>query len=304
MARRLPPLNGLRALEAAARRLSFTRAAEELSVTPAAISHQIRELEARLETPLFRRARHGLEPTEPLRLALPLLRDGFDRLEEAAARLRAGPRSLTVSAAPSFAAKWLVPRLERFNAVHPGLDLRLQASHELASFAGDGVDVALRYGAGRYPGLVVRRLMGEAMFPVCAPALLERAAPLRAPVDLARHTLLHVDWRGESEFTPSWRMWLRAAGVEGVDPEPGPRFDMESLALEAAAGGQGVALASGAVVAGDLASGRLVRAFPALGGRESAFCYWVVHPPRKAEDPAVAAFVAWALEQAETDGAG
>lgn len=303
MARRLPPLNALRALEAAARRMSFTRAAEELSVTPAAVSHQIRDLEARLGAPLFRRGPQGLEPAEPLRRALPLLIEGFDRLEEAAGRLAPGPRALTVSVAPSFAAKWLVPRLDRFHAAHPGLDLRLQASHALADFAGDGVDVAVRYGAGRYPDLVVRRLMGEAMVPVCAPTLLRRGPPLRAPADLAGHTLLHVDWRGALEMAPSWRMWLRAAGVEDVDPDRGPRFDIESLALEAAAAGQGVALASGAIAAADLASGRLVRAFPGRDETESAFCYWLVHPERKAADPAVAAFIAWALaEAAESSG--
>ena len=295
----LPPLNGLRAFDAAARHLSFRKAAEELSVTPAAVSQQIRQLEERYGVELFHRLTRAVELTEAGRAAAPAIREGFARLTEGAetlARARPG-RVVTVSVAPSFAAKWLLPRLERFRARHPELDMRIDASDQPASFAGDGVDIALRYGRGSYPGLVAECLLSETTFPVCSPALLERGPALAAPEDLRHHTLLHVQWKMEQELAPNWRMWLRAAGATGVDAERGPRFSYDSLAVQAAMEGQGVALAGRALVERDLADGRLIQPFPADTAQATAFSYFVVYPEGRGDEPRVRAFRDWVMEE-------
>lgn len=217
MARHLPPLNGLRAFEAAARHLSFTRAAEELNVTQTAISHRIRALEERLGVRLFRRLPRGLVLSEEAQLFLPPVRDAFDQIAAATERLSKEQTGgvLTVSVLPSFAAKWLVPRLGRFRAAHPDIDLRITAALELVDFARDDVDVAIRCGRGHYPGLRVQRLFGETIYPVCSPLLLEGPQALRRPADLGHHTLLHDD------DTSAWQLWLEHAGVEGADSNRG-----------------------------------------------------------------------------------
>jgi LysR family glycine cleavage system transcriptional activator len=304
MSRRLPPLNSLRAFEAAARHLSFTKAAEELHVTPAAISQQVKNLEDYCGTPLFRRLTRALILTDAGQAVLPLLREGFDKLAEAMVRLEALERSgvLTVSVGPSFGAKWLVPRLDRFRAAHPEYDVRIDATDALADFGADGVDVALRYGRGVYDRLHADCLMAEVSFPVCSPSLLAGPHPLRRPDDLRHHTLLHVQWKMESDAAPNWRMWLRAAGVDGVDAERGPRFSMEGMAVQAAVEGQGVALASGSLVGDDLKAGRLVRPFPPAAGEATAFRYYLVYPEATAANPKVAAFRAWVMDEVARDG--
>jgi len=300
MSRRLPPLNSLRAFEAAAGHLSFTKAADELHVTPAAISHQIKTLEDYCGAALFRRLTRALVLTETGQAALPALREGFDKLAEAAERLRPAPDTgvLTVSVAPSFCATWLVPRLDRLRDAHPGFDIRIDATDQLATFDTDGVDIAIRYGDGNYPDLVSVCLMGEAVIPVCNPRLQEGPDPLRDPADLARHTLLHVYWKMADDKAPSWRMWLKAAGIAGVDPARGPRFNHDSLVVQAAVAGHGVALVNRALVADDLAAGRLVRPFADLAERETAFCYFLVHPEAHGRNPKVQAFRDWALAEA------
>lgn len=298
MSRRLPPLNALRAFEAAARHLSFTRAAEELHVTPAAISHQIKGLEDDLGVPLFRRLTRALLLTDAGQAALPPLRAAFEQIEEAVALARAPARTgiLTVSAAPSIAAQWLVPRLDRFRSRHPEIDVRIDATMQMVDFARDGIDLAIRYGPGRYPGCRIERLFREEVFPVCAPELHEGPPPLSEPADLRHATLLHHDFAQGGDLYPCWSMWLRAAGVGDVDAGRGPRFLVASLAVQAAIAGQGVALASN-VLAGDaLASGRLVRPF-ALS-LPVDFAYWVVVPERGAQQPKVQAFRDWLLEEA------
>lgn len=299
MARQLPPLNSLRAFEAAARHLSFKKAAEELNVTAAAVSQQVKALEDFYGVPLFRRLTRALRLTDAGQSALPALREGFDRLAEAAERLQRAKKGgvLTVSVPPSFGAKWLVPRLDRFRAAHPEFELRIDATDALIDFAGDGVDVALRYGRGDYPGLESECLMSEIAFPVCSPALLAGDRPLKAPGDLAHHTLLHVQWKMESEASPNWRMWLRAAGADMVDPEPGPRFTQENMAAQAAIEGHGVALVSSAVVAADLRTGRLVRPFAPATSEASRFSYYLVYPPSHACDPKVQAFRSWIVSE-------
>ncbi len=303
MSRPLPPLNSLRAFEAAARHLSLKKAAEELHVTPAAVSHQVRTLEDFCGAQLFHRLARALRLTEAGQAALPLLREGFDKLAEAADAMRAEERAgiLTVSVAPTFGAKWLIPRLDRFRAAHPEFDVRIDATEALVTFAGDGVDVALRYGRGTYRNLRSECLMPEVAFPVCSPRLLEQDAPLARPEDLRHHTLLHVQWRTEDDAAPSWRMWLRAAGVEGVDTERGPRFSVHGMALDAAIEGQGVALAGAALVGGDLRAGRLVRLFAASLSQATAFSYYLVYPEAKAGDPKVMAFRDWVLAEVARD---
>lgn len=298
--RRLPPLNALRAFEAAARHLSFKAAAEELGVTPAAVSQQVRQLEAICGRALFRRLTRALELTDAGRAAAPVLGEGLDRLAEGAALMRAEPpsRLVTVSVAPTFAAKWLLPRLDRFHRRHPDCDLRIDASDALAQFGADGVDVAIRYGRGGYPGLVTERLMGEVSFPLCAPGLVTGDPPLRRPADIARHTLLHVLWKMEQEASPNWRMWLRAAGLDETLAERGPQFSTDVLALQAAIEGQGVVLGGAVIAAGDMAAGRLVRPFPPDARQAVAFSYYLVYPEDKAAAPRVRAFRDWVMEEA------
>jgi LysR family glycine cleavage system transcriptional activator len=297
MARPLPPLNALGAFESAGRHLSFTKAAAELNVTPAAIGHQVKALEELLEVPLFRRLTRALRLTEAGQAALPPLRDGFDKLAEAVELLRTQEDSgaVTVSLGPCFAAKWLVPRLDRFRAAHPDLDVRLDATDELVDFQRDNVDLAIRYGGGNYPGVEAERLLSEEIFPVCSPNLREGPEPLEQPDDLRHHTLIHLEWDSEDVTAPTWRMWLLAAGIHDIDFTRGPAFSMRTLALQAAIEGQGVALASSFLVADDLAAGRLVVPFDLSVCDPLDFAYHIVVSKRTAALPKVAAFKNWLL---------
>jgi len=295
--RRLPPLNALRAFEAAARHLNFSRAADELSVTPGAVSQQIQNLEDYVGASLFRRTPRGLLLTDAAQTALPALREAFDRLAEAASLLTAAVdgRRLTLTAAPSFAAKWLVPRLGRFEAAHPLVDVWLSADMELVDFGTGEIDLAIRYGAGPYPGLDSIRLMGETVIPVMSPELLA-ANPLNAPADLSRHILLHDGSPDADASCPDWLMWLAARGVKGVEATRGPRFNQSSLVIEAAVGGRGVALAKRTLAQDDLDAGRLVA--PMAIATSVDFAYFVVHPKAKGRLPQVKAFVAWLAAEA------
>ena len=301
MSRQLPPLNGLRAFEAAARHLSFAKAAEELNVTPAAISQQVKGLEAYYGVKLFRRMTRALILTDAGQAALPTLRDGFDMLADAASRIATHQSSatLTVSVTPSFGGKWLVPRLERFSSAHPEFDVRIDATESLANFASDDVDVAIRYGTGNYDGLHATCLMADAAFPVCSPALLQGSRPLRAPEDLRHHTLLHVQWKMQNELQPNWSMWLKTAGVDGVDVSRGPRFSYEGLSVQAAIEGMGVALALHSLVSDDLKAGRLVRPFPASVIDATKFCYFLVCPHAHVDVAKVKSFREWLLLETE-----
>ncbi|OFW47873.1 MAG: transcriptional regulator [Acidobacteria bacterium RIFCSPLOWO2_12_FULL_67_14b] len=296
MAQRLPPLNALRAFESAARHLSFTRAAAELNVTQAAISHQVRALEARLGVTLFWRQNRTLRLTEAGQALAPAAGEAFQRIADAVARL-GGSRSsgaLTVSVLDSFAANWLVPRLKRFRARAPEVELHLTTSDHLVDFTRDDVDLAVRYGGGRWPGLAAERLMTEELFPVCSPALLEAGPPLERPDDLGRHTLLHDEMRED------WRMWLLAAGVRGGDPARGPSYTRSSLVIQAAISGEGVALGRSVLVADALAEGRLVRPFTVSLPAE--YAYYVVVPPAALERPKVRAFRDWIVAEAAGEG--
>jgi LysR family glycine cleavage system transcriptional activator len=295
---RLPPLNALRAFEAAARHLSFAEAAAELHVTPAAVSHQIKALEDDLGVKLFRRLNRAVRLTDAGQACLPGLRDGFERIAEAVARARQGDSVgvLTVTSSPGLAAKWLLPRLERFRERHPAIDLRIDASMRLVDFAREDVHVGLRYGTGNYPGLHTELLLRSEVFPVCAPALLKGEHPLRRPEDLRHHTLIHDETMRLDPQAPDWSMWLRAAGVTNVDPNRGLRFNQVTLALDAAIDGRGVTLTRDVFAAGDLAAGRLVRPF----GKATpvSFAIYVVIPPALVMAPKVKAFRDWLFEEA------
>jgi LysR family glycine cleavage system transcriptional activator len=292
--RRLPPLSSLRAFEAAARHLSFTRAAAELHVTQAAVSHQVKALEDWLGLKLFRRQNRNVFLTEAGQAYLPAVREAFDGLADATRRLRQrdGEGKLTVTVTLSFAAKWLMPRLGRFRRLHPDIEFRIDATDRNVDLAREEVDVGLRYGSGSWPGLAARRLLNEELFPVCSPAL---AAALKRPEDLAKHTLLHDDMRQD------WRMWLLAAGVRGVDPTRGPAFSSSAMCVQAAIDGEGVALGRSALVAADLAAGRLVRPFAV--NLPTEFAYYVVYTPQAGELPRVKAFVDWLAAEAAAEEA-
>ena len=259
MATRLPPLNALRTFEAAARHLSFTKAADELFVTQAAVSHQIRALEEHLGAPLFRRMNRRLILTDQGQVLLPAVREAFDRLRRgraprartcpAAARSRSAPRRPLRRAGwpdASSASRCCIPEIE----------LQLGATSRPVDFAREGIDCGIRYGAGDWPGLVSQRLFETALLPVCSPSLLDGAHPLRQPADLAQHTLLHA-----LDGIDDWRLWLRAAGVPEIDPTRGPKFDSIPLVLQAAVNGAGVGIGRRQLVEAELAAGRLVAPF-------------------------------------------
>jgi LysR family glycine cleavage system transcriptional activator len=295
--RRLPPLNALRAFEAAARHLNFSRAADELSVTPGAVSQQIQNLEDYVGVALFKRTPKGLLLTDAAQMALPALREAFDRLAEAASLLTAAVdgRRLTLTAPPSFAAKWLVPRLKRFEEAYPQIDVWLSADMDIVDFATGEVDLAVRYGGGRYPGLELQKLLSETVIPVVSPGLMNEN-PLKGPDDLGHHTLLHDGSPNADESCPDWSMWLAARGVRGVDGTRGPRFNQSSLVIEAAMGGRGVALAKQTLAQDDLDAGRLVAPFQITTAVD--FAYYLVHPKAKGRLPQVKAFVAWISAEA------
>ena len=277
--------------------MNFSRAADELSVTPGAVSQQIQNLEDYVGGPLFKRTPKGLLLTDAGQTALPALREAFDRLAEAAALLTASTdgHRLTVSAPPSFAAKWLMPRLGKFEDAHPDVDVWLQAGFELVDFATGEVDLAVRYGSGRYPALETTRLMGESVMPVASPTLVAEK-PLMAPEDLAHHVLLHDGSPDADESCPDWPMWLAARGLRDIDGARGPRFNQSSLSIEAAVAGRGVALAKRTLAQADIDAGRLVA--PLDIDTAVDFAYYVVHPRAKGRLPQVRAFTAWLKEEA------
>ncbi len=295
MSRRLPPLNALKAFEAAARHESFTRAAEELFVTQGAVSHQVKALEGELGVKLFSREPQRLVITGAGRDYLVVIRDALDRIALGTEQLleRQSSGTLTVSTSPNFAAKWLVHRLGRFAEKHPEIDLRVSAALHHVDFAQEDVDVAVRHGDGVAPGLHVTRLCTEELFPVCSPDLMRGEQPLRSPADLSGRTLLHLDTRQD------WSKWLDAAGVEQVDLSRGPVLNQASMVIDAAVAGQGIALARTALAAQDLISGRLVRPFSLA--LPVSYAYWIVCPQATADLPKVTTFRDWLIAEAAED---
>lgn len=287
MRRQLPPLATLRAFEAAARHQSFKQAAEEMGVTPTAISHQIRLLEETLALRLFERRTRQVALTREGRELYPVLRDGFDAFSEALGRISEKRRSVvTLSATASFTARWLVPRVASFRERYPSIDLSLHASDDPVDFGAGIADAAVRYGRGPYPGLSSTRLMANCFAPVCGARL-----GLKTLEDLRHVTLLHSRWRHPNADTPTWRRWLEAANMQGVDADAGITFNDDGHAVQAAVAGQGVALLSLVLVAEDLASGVLVQPFgPLIEGYD----FHLVHP--KAARPEVRMLSEWLLD--------
>lgn len=299
--RSIAHLNALRAFEASARHQSFSLAAQELNVTPAAVGQLVRTLEDWLGSPLFVRSTSGrarLVTTEVAEQALPDIRAGLERLAVGLERLRSGSAGgvLTVTVSPAFAAKWLLPRIERFQAAWPETDLRLDTSLKPVDFVAQRIDVGVRYGRGQWPGLAAEKLMDEEVYPVCAPALLATAT-LQAPGDLRGQVLIHDQSVDTSTGFASWQAWLRHAGVQGVPTDRGLRINNSAAVLQAAIDGQGVALARSVMAHDDLAAGRLVRLFPQVR-LESALAYYVVYRPECIAQPKVAAFRDWLLREA------
>ena len=260
----MPPLNALRAFEAAARHESFSRAADELNVTPAALSHQIKGLEEFLQTLLFHRKTRRVELTDAGRLIQPEIREGFECLLRAVRRLeqRRDDNVIVVTTGPAFSAKWLAPRLYRFVAAHPQIDLRIAANLALTDFRGDGIDAAIRFGSGVYPDLFSEMLFEDVMLPMCSPSLLEGPSAIRTPSDLRHATLIHDESLVHiAPEAPNWRGWLQKAGVEGVDADRGLRFNLADHAIDAAVEGAGVVLARKVLAQRDLDGGRLVAPF-------------------------------------------
>jgi LysR family transcriptional regulator, glycine cleavage system transcriptional activator len=307
MARPLLPLNALRAFESAARHLNFSRAADELSVTPGAVSQQIRLLEETVGGPLFKREARGLQLTALGRAAAPLLREGFERLMDASALLREPPRrrQVSVSVTPSFAAKWLMPRMDDFHAAHPEIEVWISADMEPVDLYEMAADLAVRYGPGGYEGYIADKLMGETVLPVCAPSLMTGEHPIRKPEDLVHHPLLHDVSDDDDPSRPDWPMWLKARGVKHPDARRGSRFNQSSLLIEAAVAGRGVALAKRTLAQADLTSGRLIAPFPD-GSEAVGYAYYVILPRDRPASPGAAVFAQWlkrkAVEQDDTLG--
>ncbi len=295
MADRLPPMQALRAFEAAARTRSLTRAAESLHLTHGAISHQIKSLEADFGVRLVEREGRGIRLTDEgerfatrVRAVLSDLGDAVREVTE-----RANPRQLRVSVIPSFAARWLLPRIGKFFAEHPEIDLDVIANNALADFKRDGVDVAIRHGLGDWPGVVSEHVLDDVTFPVCNPRL-ANGLPAR-PADLSRYTLLRSD--GES-----WKSWFEAAGLDWPEPTRGPMFSDSAHTMQAAIDGQGIALARSSLLGNDVHNGVLVRLFDIVVSLPRK--YFLVYPPRLVDSPKLAPFRQWLFDEVAVERRG
>lgn len=310
---RLPPLNALRAFEAAARHLSLRKAAAELHVTPAAISHQIKSLELSLGVPVFKRLPQHVELTTAGETLLPRLTAAFQQMTDAIAAVQQLQHSgrVTVAAPPALAAKWLAPRLHRFAALYPDVDINITADGGLIDSVREdsgergnlleNADLAIRSGHGEYEGYVVERLFPIYAIPMCSPRLLSGPHPLREPSDLRHHTLLHHETGLDQTDAerPNWSVWLKAAGVRGVNDRRGPTFNQVAMAMDAAADGLGVVLGIPVVAAADLESGHLVMPFPL--SLPIAASYYLIHTEKSARDPSVAAMRDWLQSEARSE---
>lgn len=304
MIRHIPGTRSLQVLEAAGRHLNFSRAAVELNLTPAAVSHQIKEFETQLGVTLFVRKGRSLQLTPAGDILHEAAADAVAALRHAAARARRSQGQTTVrlnvNASTSIAAKWLVPRLDRFLKKEPHADVRLNVSCGMQDFDRNEIDVAIQFGPGLYPGLSAQRLFDHVIYPVCSPKLLQGERPLAAPEDLLRHTLIQQSWSGQGVVWPDWRMWMLAAGIDGFEPKPGLHYTDTHLAIQAAIDGQGVALGDEALVADDLAAGRLVRPFALSIEGPPNFAYFVVSTHETMQNPLASSFVSWLHSEAGT----
>jgi LysR family glycine cleavage system transcriptional activator len=297
----IPGTRALRTLVAAGKHLNFTRAAEEVNLTPAAVSHQIKEFEAQLGFELFQRNNRRVRMTEAGARFIEAVAESIDAMSRAAAagrKIGRGAAMIRLTTESTFASRWMMPRLLSFRQAHPDLDLRFDVTDELRNFDLDDVDVGVRFGAGQYPGLKSDRLFDNVAVPVCSPALLESGKPLGQPRDLFNHALCHVVDTMQGATWPTWGVWMAAAGVDDFDERRCITFIDSVHTIQAALDGAAVALADLCMVADDLAAGRLVRPFD-LGIRmEPQFAFYLVYPERSAADPQVQTFRHWLLIEA------
>jgi LysR family transcriptional regulator, glycine cleavage system transcriptional activator len=299
--RLLPGTRSLRTLLAAGKHLNFTRAADELGLTPAAVSFQIKEIEDQLGLKLFERTSRSIRLTNSGAIMYEAAADALDIMHRAVTRSHKATRGtaqLKVTADPQFATKWLMRRVERFRALHPDIELRFDIANEVRNFELDDIDVAIRFGAGKYPNLTTNQLFNNVIVPVCSPRLLTSGNPLKVPRDLLRHTLVHIEWARQGVTWPNWRMWMAAAGVQDFDDSNTIVFSTSTEAIDAAIAGDAVALADFAMVANDLSEGRLVQPFDLSISLPAKYAYFLVYPDAFASDRRIVAFRDWILNEA------
>jgi LysR family transcriptional regulator, glycine cleavage system transcriptional activator len=298
--RLVPGTRALRTLAAAGRHLNFTRAADELGLTPAAVSFQIKEIEEQLGVKLFTRTSRTIRLTEPGIILCEAAADALDVMHRGVSKAQKASRGtaqLKVTVDPQFATKWLMRRVERFRKSHPDIDLRFDIAYEVRDFDVDDIDVAIRFGSGKYPGLAANRLFDNIIVPVCSPRLLTSGRPLKEPRDLLHHTLAHIEWSRQGVTWPNWRMWMAAAGIDDFDDSNTIVFEASSNAVDAAMAGDAVALADFAMVANDLSEGRLVRPFELSIKAAPEYAYHLVYPETTASDRRITAFRDWMLAE-------
>ena len=301
MKRMLPGTRALRTFEAAGRHLNFTRAADEVGLTPAAVSYQIKEMEDQLGVVLFTRSSRSIQLTPAGAVLFEAAADALDSLQRAAGRARRmtrGSAHLRISLSARFAANWLMPRLPRFRAAHPGLELMFDITDQIRDFDADDVDIAIRFGNGKYEHALSDRLFDMVVAPVCSPRLLETGPRLREPRDLFHHTLCYLDWKTDGMVWPNWRMWMEEAGIRDFDDSRCLAFPDSSHVVQAVIEGGAVGLADLAMIANDLAQGRLVRPFDIGVSVAGDYAYHLVCPESSGQDPRVLAFRAWMLGEA------
>ena len=291
MKQKLPPLNALRAFEASARLMSVQQAARELNVTPSAVSQQVHNLERWVGFPLLERGSRKLVPTEQGKAYQGALASAFEQIAEATASLSSGraSQSICITCTPGFTVQWLVPRLQSFQDKHPEIDVRIDASTRLVDLRGEDVDLGVRHGLGRYPGLVAEKLLDDDLIPAASPDLLMGRKRVRAPNDLTKHALLHIETRDD------WRMWLQAHGVD-IDWRRGPLLVGTAVGIQAAIAGKGIILARRSLILDELSSGRLVAPLPQ--GLSTGTAYFLVYPPERMSSPPIRAFRNWLLKEA------
>jgi len=303
--RMLPGTRALRTFEAAARHLNFTRAANEVGLTPAAVSYQVKEIEDQLGVVLFTRTSRSMQLTPAGAVLFEAAADALDSLQRAAGRARRmtrGSAHLRISLSARFAANWLLPRLSRFRAAHPGVELSFDITDQVRDFDADDVDVAIRFGNGRHEHALSHRLFDMVIAPVCSPKLLETGPRLKEPRDLFHHTLCHLDWKNDEMVWPNWRMWMAEAGIDDFDDSRCLAFPDSSHVVQAAVEGGAVGLADLAMIANDLVEGRLVRLFDIGVGVATGYAYHLVYPDSGGKDPRVLAFREWMLDEAGRSG--
>lgn len=298
MSRKLPPLKAIKVFEAVARLSSFTKAAQELCVSPAAVSQQVKIMEDFFSIQLIDRSQKQLRLTAAGKAYYPLVNEGFERLSEASHSLITfkSPNHLKISSMPSIASKWLAPNLFKWCDKYPEIETHVLAQYREVDFLNEDIDFRVCYGAGNYQDACVHELFVDRLHPVCSPSLMRGENPLTTPMNLKHHTLLHVCWEDERTHEPGWPEWLEAAGVEGVDTEKGHTFNVFSLAVEAALDGRGILLGQEMLVADDLAAGRLVKPFELSLPLPEA--YYVIYPKQDVYKAYSEDFLKWLLSLA------